>query len=92
VLRAEEAAAEPVDRLAGCVCALVRAFVDELGDDAQGVRGCPPEVGALARRPQEHDRANSGADREPPTLEPLRDGRVRRWNRHRQDEREDGAC
>jgi hypothetical protein len=94
VLDAEETPPESVDRSA-CEA---RAFgpglavgVEEVGNGTQRAGGLALEVGSLTRRPEQHQRANPGACRQPPTFQALRDRRVRRRQRYRQDKRQEGA-
>src|SRR5262249_1784591 len=92
VLRAEETPTQVVDCLPsslGAFAELVSAGVDQVRDRAQGRARRALLIGATLRRPEEHGRADAGTDGEPPSLEPIGDRRVRRRDRHRQDERED---
>jgi len=97
VLAAEEPPAECVDGLAGQASSLgqlVRACLQEVRDGPQRTGGLALKVDAPSRRPEQHHCASTGADREGPALEPVRDRGVRRRNRRRQDERQDrsGRC
>ena len=83
----EPSTASRASRPRSANCSRVR--VHEVGDGAQRAGGVVLQVGAPARRPEEHDRADPRAGREAPAFEAVRDRRVRRRNRHRQDERED---
>jgi hypothetical protein len=99
MLRAEEAPAQIVDRLTGDACSVCELFlvrVQEVRHDAERVGGRAMKVGTPPGGPEEHEGADPRAGGEAPAFEAVRNRRVRRRNRHRQDKRQErsrrGRC